>query len=374
MNPPAMPGRRQGAAPTRRLASRPLPARPPRPARLAPRPPPRAPAAASFDESASLEHGASGGSVDHDPDATAAAPPPPRRAPPPALAAAAARARGAATRALAALAEPAERAAAALDSPSARAVAHYAQFAASIGFVVLYVWSTYSAPLPGTARHAAESLLCAVFALEYLHRLAFKHPTLGSRLRMVSSPRNLADLLSWAPPLAEDLIQLAAPGFSFSRFLDLRWFKLLRSFRVLRVGLLGSELRQLHLSTARGGWLSAGGNFRLAQLSMSVAMLLFMATSAIQIVEQIPFHRALYFVATTLSTVGYGDVVATTLLGQAAVLAMIAVGLVLIPVQAAQFYAEVSARRVVRGALPAWAGGKPFVVLATRLTEVGGGW
>lgn len=163
-------------------------------------------------------------------------------------------------------------------------------------------------------------------------------------------------------------MQQFLPSFSFGG-IDLRWVKLLRSMRVMRIGLLGAELRSLHLSTKRGGWLSAGANFRLVQLATSVLMLLFVASAIIQIVEQVPFHKALYFVATTLSTVGYGDVVAKSMLGRAAVLAMIAVGIVLIPVQAAAFYSEVNARRVVRGSLPDWRG-KPFVLLSTRLTEV----
>jgi len=62
-------------------------------------------------------------------------------------------------------------------------------------------------------------------------------------------------------------------------------------------------------------------------------------------------------------------VVATTFLGKACVVAMIAVGIVLIPVQAATFYNELAARRVVRGSLPDWRG-KPFILLSTRLTEV----
>ena len=98
-------------------------------------------------------------------------------------------------------------------------------------------------------------------------------------------------------------------------------------------------------------------------------MLLFVASAIIQIVEQMPFHRSVYLVATTLSTVGYGDVVATSFMGRAAILGMIALGIVLIPVQAAAFYAELNARRVVRGSLPDWRG-KPFVLLSTRLTEV----
>ena len=55
---------------------------------------------------------------------------------------------------------------------------------------------------------------------------------------------------------------------------------------------------------------------------------------------------------TTLTTVGYGDVVAVSPLGKAAVLGMICVGVVLIPVQTSQLYAQLTARRVTLGALP----------------------
>lgn len=255
-----------------------------------------------------------------------------------------------------------------MDAPSFRLYLQAAQFIASVLFVGLYVLDTYSAPLRGSFRYFLELILCTVFAVEYLHRLFVEHPDFGSKLRMVTSPRNLADLLSFLPPLGEATLQLFMPAFSLGR-LDLRWVKLLRSMRVMRVGLLGAELRSLHLSTKRGGWLTAGANFRLVQLATSVFMLLFVASAIIQVVEQMPFHKAMYLVATTLSTVGYGDVVATSVLGRAAILGMIALGIVLIPVQAAAFYSEVSARRVVRGSLPDWRG-KPFVLLSARLTEV----
>ena len=66
--------------------------------------------------------------------------------------------------------------------------------------------------------------------------------------------------------------------------------------------------------------------------------------------ERIPFHDALYFVTTTLTTVGFGDVVAVSTLGKAAVLGMICVGVVLIPVQTSQLYAQLTARKVTLGA------------------------
>ena len=48
--------------------------------------------------------------------------------------------------------------------------------------------------------------------------------------------------------------------------------------------------------------------------------------------------------------VGYGDVVAQSNLGKLAVLAMICVGVVLIPVQTSALYAQLTARRVTLGA------------------------
>ncbi len=72
--------------------------------------------------------------------------------------------------------------------------------------------------------------------------------------------------------------------------------------------------------------------------------------SQVHLVERIPFFDALYFVTTTLTTVGYGDVVVSSLLGKVAVLGMICVGVVLIPVQTSQLYAQLTARRVTLGA------------------------
>lgn len=249
-----------------------------------------------------------------------------------------------------------------------RALNNVFQFSASLCFVGLYVWSTYSTPVKGGVRATLEFWLCVVFGFEYLYRLLVKHPDIGSRFRMVSNPTNLLDLLSFAPTLVEWFMQLISPGFSLGRF-DLRWTKLLRSLRIIRIGLLAAELRSLNLTTKRGGWLAAGTTFRLIQIAASPLLLLFGAAAVYQILEHIPFHKAVYFVATTLSTVGFGDVVPTTVFGKAFVVVMIAVGLVTIPVQAALFYNEISARRVIKGTLHNWRA-KPFVLLSTRLTEV----
>lgn len=269
--------------------------------------------------------------------------------------------------ALYALRDCSKAAAVALSRPPGQYLARGAQFATSLAFVVLYVWGTYQAPEAASLRGRVDLWLCGVFAAEYLWRLAVEHRTAASRVRMVTSFWNICDVLAFLPPLLEVLLQRHTSTFSLG-LLDLRWTKILRAMRVMRLGLLGSELRSLHLTTQRGGWLSAGANYRLFQLAASVFILLFTTSSIIQIVERIPFHQALYFVIITLTTVGYGDVVAQSALGKAVVVAMICVGVVLIPVQATAFYAELQARRVVRGTLPDWRA--PCVVLSTRLTEV----
>ena len=114
---------------------------------------------------------------------------------------------------------------------------------------------------------------------------------------MVTSFWNVCDLLAFLPPL----IEAACFVFSWTPLailgrVDLRILKLLRSMRVMRIGLLGNELRSLHLSTKSGGWLSRGANFRLFQLATSVLILLFMTTSLVRGGERessiIPTQRA----------------------------------------------------------------------------------
>lgn len=102
----------------------------------------------------------------------------------------------------------------------------YVQVAASLLFVVLYVWSTYSPPVPHSARANLDLILCAIFAGEYLHRLLVLHTSLASRVRMVSSWWNVCDVVAFLPPLLEALLH-PLTGFSLG-WLDLRALKVLR--------------------------------------------------------------------------------------------------------------------------------------------------
>eukprot|EP00884_Botryococcus_braunii_P010005 jgi/Botrbrau1/19005/Bobra.0100s0039.1 len=248
--------------------------------------------------------------------------------------------------------------------PGVRLCFQLGQIAASLLFVVLYVWSTYSAPCHSSWRYKLDISLCVLFALDYVFRV------LGAdnKLRAFLSFWNLLDLFAVFPPLLEwALLCLHYSGFSLGRF-DFRWFKILRALRVMRVSLLAGEIRSVKLSS--GALLSGAASIRLYQLVASVLSLLFTTSSIVVLVERIPFHEALYFVTTTLTTVGFGDVVAVSPVGKFTVLAMILVGVVLIPVQTSQLYAQLTARRVTLGSVPD--GKAPTVLVSTQLSDVRG--
>jgi hypothetical protein len=54
----------------------------------------------------------------------------------------------------------------------------------------------------------------------------------------------------------------------------------------------------------------------LLWLVASVVSWMFTSASLVHLMEKIPWHDALYFVTTTLTTVGYGDVVVKSNMGE----------------------------------------------------------
>ena len=137
--------------------------------------------------------------------------------------------------------------------------------------------------------------------------------------------------------------------------------------RVLRLCVIAVNLSNIqHLTTSA---LSSGAlTVRIVQLFASIAILLFTGASVIHLVERMPWHTALYFVMVTLTTVGYGDVVAKTVFGKAVVLSLMALGVVLIPVRATQVYEEFTARRTILGHIPR--SNRAFVLVSKNLLDV----
>ena len=59
-----------------------------------------------------------------------------------------------------------------LQSGDVRAAVELAQLAASLLFILLYIWSTYAPEAPGSWRHWVDVGLCCVFAVDYAYRVA----------------------------------------------------------------------------------------------------------------------------------------------------------------------------------------------------------
>lgn len=56
------------------------------------------------------------------------------------------------------------------DQPEAKTVMQAAQFASTLLFVVLYIWSTYSPPALWSIRYNLDLFLCFMFAVDYVSR------------------------------------------------------------------------------------------------------------------------------------------------------------------------------------------------------------
>ncbi|WIA12208.1 hypothetical protein OEZ85_012277 [Tetradesmus obliquus] len=260
-----------------------------------------------------------------------------------------------------------QQTAVALAEPESKLLLEGVQLGACLLFILLYIWSTYSPVVPGGGRWWCDLLLCMVFAADYTHRIMVtsSHPLLA-----VLHPLALIDLLSFAPSLLGAVLPqlgLVAPWG-----LDLRWFRVFRALRLLRLSLLSGNLSTM--KSNKGALISGSLNVPLVWLVASVVAWMFTSASCVAVMEKWVWHDALYFVASTLTTVGYGDVVVKSSMGRLVVLVMMLVGVVLIPVRASQLYSRLNERRLMVGHPPGDAPGckGSYVVLSGRLSDVRG--
>lgn len=74
----------------------------------------------------------------------------------------------------------------------------------------------------------------------------------------------------------------------------------------------------VHLCAWRAGGVLIAGNLNvpLVWLVASVVAWMFTSASCVAVMEKLPWHDALYFVGSTLTTVGYGDVVVRSSMGE----------------------------------------------------------
>lgn len=177
-----------------------------------------------------------------------------------------------------------------------------------------------------------EVISVAVFSVEYLGRLwtaveadAYDRPVLG-RLRFAAKPLLVIDLLAILP------FYLAAAGVG----LDLRFLRALRLIRVFRlfkvarysqaiddfVAVLKERREKLVIAMA--------ANFLVLLVSSSL-MYFIEHPAQPEVFSSIP--ATLWWGVVTLTTVGYGDVVPVTALGQfaGAIVAVLGIGMFAIP-------------------------------------------
>ena len=62
-----------------------------------------------------------------------------------------------------------------LEQPEAKTLVQALQFASTLLFVVLYIWSTYSPPPLWSLRYNLDLFLCAMFAIDYISRFVVRH-------------------------------------------------------------------------------------------------------------------------------------------------------------------------------------------------------
>lgn len=178
---------------------------------------------------------------------------------------------------------------------------------------------------------AIERVSITVFAIEYVARVLscvvqerFRGVLLG-RLRYVVTPLALVDLLAIAPALL--------PFVGGVDLRSLRAVRLMRVFRLLKVGRYSRALLSLHVAfKSRREELAITG-FGTGILLVLASTVLYLTESEAQpdVFGSIP--AAAWWGVTTLTTVGYGDATPVTVAGKVAagVVAILGVGLFALP-------------------------------------------
>jgi len=170
-----------------------------------------------------------------------------------------------------------------------------------------------------------------IFSMDYLARLItaiFRYPQMGpvkARLRYLVTGLAIIDLLSILPFYLPMLLPV-----------DLRVLRVLRLVRLIRVFKLGRHSSGL----ARVGRVLRSSASSLIS-SMSVVILLMLVAAVLEYYVESDAQpeqftsafSALWWAVSTITTVGYGDIVPVTILGKllAAVIELLGVGLVAIP-------------------------------------------
>ncbi|MEM1106080.1 MAG: ion transporter [Pseudomonadota bacterium] len=218
---------------------------------------------------------------------------------------------------------------------------------------------------PGWARgiELFNLAILAIFAAEYAVRVwaSSENPRLrgpGGKLRYMTSPSAIADLIAFLPELLW-LVFIGAEGE-----------ETLMMLRVLRLARLVKIARFMPAFDVLGAALARSRGQLLTTLAVAMA-LVYVAAVALYFIEGVvaereafaSIPRAIWWAIATLTTVGYGDIYPQTVLGRiaASVIALAGIGVVALPagVFASAFSDELRARDTARRNRRAAAGKPP---------------
>jgi voltage-gated potassium channel len=173
----------------------------------------------------------------------------------------------------------------------------------------------------GPAFHAAEWAFTALFTVEYLVRLWCA----PRRLRYATSFYGLVDLVSVLPTYASLFLGGA------QALLTLRAIRLLRVFRVLKLGAYTSQAGMLRQALSRSR--------QKIIVFLAVVLILVLILGSLMYLLEGPRNgftsipRSVYWAIVTLTTVGYGDITPHTVAGQvlASVVMILGYGIIAVP-------------------------------------------
>lgn len=201
----------------------------------------------------------------------------------------------------------------------------------------------------------AENVIASIFAVEFLARW-YSQFTWKGIVEYLLQPLVIIDLVVVILPLIPLLVPPASAGaydilpswlFSSSGLVNLRLLRILRLQRVLRSRESFADF-QMALGIPRTK--VKPYQLELARVVLSIFTLLSISTGLIYSTEHsvnpdIPtYFDALYFTLTTLTTVGFGDIVPVTPEGKLVVSGSILAGVAVIPAQAGALVEALLAR------------------------------
>lgn len=212
------------------------------------------------------------------------------------------------------------------------------------------------------ARHAGlffivEAATVAVFTVEYVLRLwscvegnePDKRRPIRDRLAYAVRPLPLIDFFAIAP-------------FYLASFLglDLRWLRLFRLVRVLKLTRYSPALGTLAAVVYSQRRALAGAAFIMSLMILGAACLMYLAEHRAQPEAFASIPHALWWAAVTLTTVGYGDVVPMTPAGRmiAGLIILLGVGIFALPAA------------ILTAGLAREIGNRDFVVSVGRVAKV----